>query len=120
MALQHPVTPDGRYFVVKGRLWRLTNPAIPEGDKAALVSELVHARRLVKVAKQKGDIDAEVAAHRDVDAAKHALGEGGPVWWTESDPNLNRHLVKNTPYADWFAVLRPKTNLERSHEIRGA
>jgi len=24
--MKHPVTPDGRYFVVRGRLWRMSNP----------------------------------------------------------------------------------------------
>jgi len=124
MALQHPVTPDGRYFVVKGRLWRLANPELPEGEKSALVSELMRARREVKAAKQEGDVEAEAAAHRDADAAKHALGERGPVWWTDGDPDLNRHLVKNTPYADWFAALKahgsPGVSRARSHEIERA
>jgi hypothetical protein len=106
MALQHPGTPDGRYFIVKGRYWRLANPDLPVNDKAALVSELMRARRSVKAAKREGDVEAEAAAHRDVDAAKHALGQRGPVWWTEDDPDLNRHLVKNTPYANWFAALK--------------
>jgi hypothetical protein len=45
MALQHPVTtPDGRYLVVKGRLWRLANPNLPEGEKSSLVSGLMRAR----------------------------------------------------------------------------
>ena len=26
----YPHTPDGRYFVSKGRLWRTTNPALPD------------------------------------------------------------------------------------------
>jgi hypothetical protein len=46
------------------------------------------------------------ARHRRVDDAKVALGERGPVWWTEGEPDLNRHLVKNTPYAAWFAKLQ--------------
>lgn len=49
MALQHPVTPDGRYFVVKERLWRLANLDLPEGEKTARVSELMRARREVGV-----------------------------------------------------------------------
>jgi hypothetical protein len=28
--VKHPVTPDGRYFVVRGRLWRMTNPSLDE------------------------------------------------------------------------------------------
>ncbi len=106
MTLKHPVTPDGRYFVVKGRLWRLADPSLPETEKSTLVSELMRARRAVRTAKQTGDEEAEVAAHRDVDAAKQALGERGPVWWSGGDPDLNRHMVKNTPYASWFAGLK--------------
>ena len=29
-------------------------------------------------------------------------GERGPVWWTDGEPDWNRHLVKNSPYAGWF------------------
>jgi hypothetical protein len=110
VALQHPVTPDGRYFVVKGRLWRLSDPSLPEAEKAALVSQLMTARRAVKEAKRDGDARAETAAHHDVDAAKHALGERGDVWWTDGAADLNRHMVKNTPYAEWFATLKRRGN----------
>jgi hypothetical protein len=112
MALRHPVTPDGRYFVVKGRLWRLADPALPEAEKSALVSELMRARRGVRTARQDGDKEAEAAAHRDVDAAKQALGERGPVWWSGGEPDLNRHMVKNTPYASWFAGLKASRTKE--------
>jgi hypothetical protein len=40
-----------------------------------------------------------------VDAAKRALGERGPVWWTDGAPDLNRRMAKGTPYAEWFAGL---------------
>lgn len=33
-----------------------------------------------------------------------ALGERGPVWETGGKPDLNRHLVKNTPYANIAAL----------------
>jgi hypothetical protein len=100
--LRYPVTPDGRYFIVKGRLWRLANPGLSVDEKSSLVATLMKARRAVKTAKQQGDAGAEAAAHRAVDVAKIALGERGPVWWMDGDPDLNRHLVKNTPYAMWF------------------
>ena len=45
------------------------------------------------------------AARRHVDAAKHALGERGPVWWTDGAEDWNRHMAKNSPYAAWFASL---------------
>jgi hypothetical protein len=112
MTLQHPVTPDGRYFVVKGRLWRLADPSLPQAKKAALVAELMRARRAVRTAKLAGDASAEAAAHRDVDEAKRALGERGPVWWTDGDPDLNRHMVKNTPYASWLAGLKASRTKE--------
>jgi len=106
MTLRHPVTPDGRYFVVKGRLWRLADPSLPESRKTALVAELMRARRAVKTAKQAGDVLTEGNAHSEVDDAKRALGERGPVWWTDGAPDLNRHMAKNTPYAAWFASLK--------------
>lgn len=37
MSKTYPDTPDGRYFVVKGRLWRRSNAAIDELTRAALV-----------------------------------------------------------------------------------
>jgi len=42
-------------------------------------------------------------ARKRVQEAKVALGERGPVWWTDGTPDYNRHLAKNTPYAEWFA-----------------
>ena len=101
--LQHPVTPDGRYFVVKGKLWRMSNPALAPRLRSALVHELMLARRAVKDAKSDGNQSAEALAHCAVDKAKTALGERGPVWWTDGAPDLNRHAVKNTPYATWYA-----------------
>ena len=97
------VTPDGRYIVVRGRLWRATNPALAEPERQRLVQVLMDARRAVKVARAAADRDAEDAAHRAVDAAKQALGERGPVWWTDGAPDLNRKMARNTAYADWFA-----------------
>ena len=97
------VTPDGRYIVVRGRLWRATNPALAEPERQRLVQVLMDARRAVKVARAAADRDAEEAAHRAVDAAKQALGERGPVWWTDGAPDLNRKMARNTAYAEWFA-----------------
>jgi hypothetical protein len=96
------VTPDGRYFVVKGRLWRRANPTLSAERREALVRELMAARRAVKAAMRSG-VAAELAqARKAVDDAKVALGERGPVWWTDGAPDLNRHKVKNSPYAQWY------------------
>jgi hypothetical protein len=103
--LQHPVTPDGRYFVVRGRLWRMADPHLDPKRKAELVRDLMRARRAVKDAKSSGDLAAEAAAHKAVDVAKRALGERGPVWWNDGSPDLNRHKAKNSPYSSWHAGL---------------
>jgi hypothetical protein len=103
--VKHPVTPDGRYFVVRGRLWRMANPKLDEAERAGLVRRLMNARRAVRDAKRSADLKAEAAAHKAVDDVKQALGERGPVWWEDSAPDLNRHMAKNTTYADWYAKI---------------
>ena len=100
-----PVTPDGRYFVVRDRLWRRANPALSEADRAALVRQLMSARRAVASARHASDREAERLARADIDAAKRALGERGPVWWADGAPDYNRRLVVGTPYATWYAQL---------------
>lgn len=101
--MKYPVTPDGRYFVVRGRLWRTSNPELSETDRAALASELGSARNAVRLARAAGE--GLSTARARVNAAKIALGERGPVWWTDGALDLNRHLARTTPYADWFAGL---------------
>lgn len=96
-------TPDGRYLVVRGRLWRRTDPALPEDRRAALTADLMAARRAVRSALSTGDPDALRTARAAVDAAKHALGERGPVWWPDAAPDLTRNLARNTAYAAWYA-----------------
>lgn len=102
----YPTTPDGRYFVVRGRLWRKSNPALAEAQHAQLVSQLMAARNAVRRAKD--DADAMKAARLAVDCAKVALGERGPVWWTDGAPDFNRHMARNTPYAAWYEGLGTK------------
>lgn len=101
----YPVTPDGRYFVVRGRLWRCSNPQLSGEERQRLTSVLMAARRGKGSAMRAGDKRGQEEARQEVDAAKIALGERGPVWWTDGEPDLNRHLVKNTPYGEWFRSL---------------
>ncbi len=61
------------------------------------------ARRAVATGTRAGDVEAVAAARAAVDEAKRALGERGPVWWTDGAPDYNRRMVRNTPYAAWFA-----------------
>ena len=107
--MTHPVlqTPDGRYIIVRGRLWRASNPGLSSEDRAGHVALLMRARRAVGLARRAGDTDGLQAARKQVDEAKHLLGERGPVWWHDGAPDLNRHLVRTTPYAAWHATLQP-------------
>ena len=102
-----PVTPDGRYFVVRGRLWRCSDPRLAPSERAARVQALMTARRAKGKAMRAGDPVAREAARAQVDAAKQQLGERGPVWWEDGAPDYNRHLARNSPYAAWFAGLPP-------------
>ena len=97
---QYPVTPDGRYFVVRGRLWRRSDPSLPPSQMQSLMADLMSARRAVKIATN--DVERR-AARAIINEAKHALGERGPVWWGDGAPDYNRHFAKNSPYAAWFA-----------------
>lgn len=96
-------TPDGRYIVVRGRLWRAANPHLDAATRTARVAELMTARRDVARGKRAGDAELVADARRRVDQAKVALGERGPVWWTDGAPDENRRLVKSSRYASWYA-----------------
>jgi len=106
-----PVTPDGRYIVVRGRLWRRADPGLTEAARARAVAALMAARRAVRDAKAaerrglRGAGDALRAARDAVQAAKEALGERGPVWWDDGAPDETRRMARNTRYAAWFAGL---------------
>ncbi len=105
--MRYPVTPDGRYFVVRGRLWRCTDPGIDASLRDAFTRELMSVRRAKQEAIRQADAASREAARARarVDVAKRALGERGPVWWTDGAPDYNRHMARNTPYATWFAAL---------------
>ncbi|WP_158808050.1 hypothetical protein [Beijerinckia sp. L45] len=102
-------TPDGRYIVVRGRLWRCTDPGLSEERRAALTKALMAARRAKQTAMRAGDAAAREVARQAVDDAKQALGERGPVWWTDGTPDLTRKMARNTTYADWYASIDATT-----------
>lgn len=104
--MRYPTTPDGRYFVVRGRLWRCSDPMLPEAERAELTRELMSARRAKGVAMRAGDMAGRETARARVDAAKVALGERGPPWWTTGEPDLNRRMAAATPYAAWWAEIQ--------------
>jgi hypothetical protein len=103
--MNYPVTPDGRYFVVRGRLWRCSNPTLSAERRTELTRQLMQAWREKAAALRAGDVRAKLVAKERINQVKQALGERGPVWWTDGAPDWNRRLAKNTPYADWFREL---------------
>ena len=105
-------TPDGRYIVVHGRLWRRHRPDLEPVQRDRLVRDLMDARRAVRAAKRSGEAAALAHARAAVDAAKHGLGERGPVWWTDGAPDQTRRMIVNTPYADWYAGLPESVKAE--------
>ncbi|HEX7639741.1 MAG TPA: hypothetical protein VF457_15195 [Burkholderiaceae bacterium] len=100
-----PTTPDGRYHVVHGRLWRAANPTLPAARRVQLARELLHGRRALKLAMASGDEVAEQRAKSELRRTRTRLGERGPVWWTDGAPDYHRVLVRNSPYAGWHAAL---------------
>ncbi|WP_425501458.1 hypothetical protein [Pseudoxanthomonas yeongjuensis] len=95
-------TPDGRYLIVRDRLWRAANPGLSAEARSGLVNALMTARREVGIALRNKDGTRLAQARIAVHAAKVALGERGAVWWTDGTRDFNRCLVKNTPYAEWY------------------
>ena len=101
----YPVTPDGRFFVVRGRLWRCSDPSLEPAERQRYVDALMCARRAVRDALRTEDAVALREARASVQIAKEALGERGPPWWGDGSVDLNRRMAANTPYADWFSRL---------------
>jgi hypothetical protein len=99
-------TPDERYLVIKGRLWRCSDPSLPESVYQEQVKRLMAARRMVRDAKASGDESQERDARQQVDHAKRALGERGPVWWSDDEPDYTQCKIENTPYAEWYRSLQ--------------
>lgn len=104
----YPETPDGRYFVARGRLWRKTDPSLDDATRRAAVKALMQARRAVGMAlKEDGEAgqEAVAAARAQVDAAKRQLGERGPVWWQDGTPDETGRAPWNSSYAPWWESL---------------
>jgi hypothetical protein len=93
--------------VVRGRLWRKSNPELPEAERKRHVDALMHARRMLR-----GDVAPAMrtAARMLVNAAKTGLGERGPVWWTDGAPDYNRRIATSTPYAGWYRSVTPEVD----------
>lgn len=103
--MRYPVTPDGRYFVVRSRLWRCTRPDLDPAERERWVRALMRARAEVGRARRAGETEALAGARARVHEAKVALGERGPVWWDDGAPDYNRRMARNTPYRAWLEAL---------------
>ena len=57
-------TPDQRYIVVRGRLWRCANPNLDADEKMRLTKQLMNARRAKGVAMRAGHEEAREEARR--------------------------------------------------------
>ena len=99
--------------MVRGRLWRCSNPALAPDARESLTRALMAARRAKQVAMRAGDAAGREAARQRVDAAKIALGERGPVWWEDGAPDLNRRMARMTPYAGWFETVADDSGPEK-------
>lgn len=101
----NPHTPDGRYFVARGKLCRCTNPALPNAERRKLIKRMMRAR----MAERRAKADSEYASARAaIDSAKIALGERGPVWWDDNAPDYSGLDPVETPYADWWQSLQKR------------
>jgi hypothetical protein len=85
--------------VIKGRRWRVSDPAIPEPLRRELVNELMAARRAVAAGKRAADEVAVATARERVQHAKVALGERGPKWWEARSIPEHRERMEATMLA---------------------
>lgn len=108
MRRNHPETPDGRYFVARERLWRKSDPRLDDATRQERVRQLMRARRAVKQALAETDEVALAEARAAVHAAKVALGERGPVWWSDGAPDETGRHPANSRYASWWAGGHPE------------
>jgi hypothetical protein len=121
-------TPDGHYLVVRGRLWRASNPNLPEEVRAKLVRDLMRARREVKESLRSSDARRLAAARASVDAAKIALGERGPHirHTTGRDPfdyvRKDLHLVHpkltRAPESQFAVRIPTATGIDGTYNLR--
>jgi hypothetical protein len=84
-------------------LWRLSNPGLEAVERERLVRELMAARRAVRNVRDNPEALSKIRSQ--IDAVKRALGERGPVWWSDGARDYNRRLVRDTPYAEWYLSL---------------
>src|SRR5690606_7755375 len=80
-------------------------PTVPPDCQGQYTScSAISPRRLVKTARAAKDSATLATARQAVHWTKLALGEWGPVWWSDGTPDFNRYLKKISPYAAWYEM----------------
>jgi len=72
------------------------------GDCRGALAVAFTAERVVPAGRADGG-DPEEGVEGHPLRLKRAPGARGPAWWVDGAPDLNRHLARNTAYADWFS-----------------
>lgn len=78
-----PVTPDGRYLLVRGRLWRCSDPSLSVELRTELTRELMAARRDKRAAMRTDDaVGGEQPGHGSTRPSMRSVSAvrfGGPT-----------------------------------------
>lgn len=112
----YPETPDGRYFVSRGLLWRKGDPSLSDSARRAAIKALMQARQAERRAGEGADL---LAARDAVEAAKRRLGEHGPVWWDDGAPDESGLHPLSSRYRDWWSGLDPEVRARGEGDPRG-
>ncbi|MEO0718038.1 MAG: hypothetical protein AAFZ06_04100 [Pseudomonadota bacterium] len=99
-------TPDGRYVVSRGRLKRNSDPTLPVSERRAWIKKLMQARLATRRAQTETKREAAWSA---VQEAKRALGEKGPVWWSDGAPDESGADPIDSSYSEWWTALDDAT-----------
>ncbi len=70
-----------------------------------MIKQLMQARMAARAA---ADEAGQQAAAEQVQAAKVALGEAGPVWWDDGTADVSGLAPDATVYADWWQTVADK------------
>ena len=68
------LTPDGRYLILRGRLWRATKPHLSKEEDYVLVKSLLQGRRMKGVAMRANYAHVQERARQEVDQVKRQFG----------------------------------------------
>jgi hypothetical protein len=106
LTVQYPVTPDGRYFVVRGLPVLTTDPTLPADEARPAHPGVDDRPARGRGARARGGNPEETRqARAAVRRGQAGAGERGPVCGATAQPTTTGRMAKNTPYAQWYAAL---------------